>query len=416
MPASGRRRVVITGMSLVTSLGSVVDDVWRLIVSGQSGVKRIESFDATSFPTSIAAEINDFSMEDCLSPKEARRMGLFMKYGVVAGVRAFRDASLDADSINLERCGVCMGSGIGGLREIEETCTNNPVVAGKCSPFFVPMTIINMISGHLSVLLGFQGPNTAVVTACATSTHAIGLAARQIANNEADIMIAGGSESTVTPLGIGGFCAMRALSTRNDVPEKASRPWDRDRDGFVLGEGAGAIVLEEYDHAVRRGSKIYCELSGFGMSDDACHMTAPREDGSCAANCMMFAMRDAGVNPDQVQYVNAHGTSTQIGDRAESRAIRLAFGDYAGKLMISSTKSMTGHLLGAAGAVEAIFTALTLHTGEVPPTINLDNPDECVDGLDLVPNEGRLCRDVSVAISNSFGFGGTNASLVMKKI
>ncbi|WP_092401999.1 MULTISPECIES: beta-ketoacyl-ACP synthase II [Candidatus Ichthyocystis] len=416
MSGSGRRRVVVTGMSCVTSLGSVVDNVWKKIIDGQSGIRKIKSFDATSFPTHIASEVDDFSTDGYVSPKEARRMGLFMKYGVVAGMRAFSDSGLDLGGFDPTRCGVCMGSGIGGLREIEAACLKNPEgAANKCSPLFVPMTIINMISGYLSVLLGLQGPNTAVATACATSTHAIGLAARQIMNNEADIMIAGGAEATVTPMGVAGFCAMRALSTRNDFPEKASRPWDRDRDGFILGEGSGAIVLEEYDHAVRRSSNIYCELSGFGMSDDASHITAPRDDGLCAANCMLFAMRDAGVNPDQVQYINAHGTSTQLGDRAELKAIRRAFGSHAEMLMISSTKSMTGHLLGAAGVVEAIFTALTLSAGVVPPTINLDNPDNDAVGLDLVPHESRH-SNVSVAVSNSFGFGGTNASLVLMKV
>lgn len=410
-----RRRVVITGLGIVSPVGNTVEQAWQNIVAGRSGIARITRFDTSAFPVQIGGEVKNFDIGQYLAPKEARRMDTFIHYGMAAGIQAIKDAGLEAHPVNGERIGVAIGSGIGGLPLIENT-HDEYLKSGprKISPFFVPGSIINMISGNLSIMYGYQGPNIALVTACTTGTHSIGEAGRIIEYGDADIMVAGGAEATISPLGLGGFCAARALSTRNDDPATASRPWDRDRDGFVLGEGAGVLVLEEYEHAKARGARIYGELAGYGMSADANHMTAPCEDGSGAARCMVAALKNAGLNADEVQYVNAHGTSTPLGDKAETIAVKRAFGDHAGKLVVNSTKSMTGHLLGAAGGIEAVFSALAIYNQISPPTINLFNQDEQCD-LDYCANEARSMR-IDAALSNSFGFGGTNGTVVFRRV
>ena len=400
---------------MLSPLGTDVASTWEGILAGRSGIRRIDHFDTENFSTKFAGLVPDFAMDDYLSGKEARKMDIFVQYGMVAAIQALRDAGLDMDKENGERVGVAIGSGIGGLTNIEEN-HRKLTESGprKLSPFFVPSTIINMIAGNLAIMYGFKGPNFATVTACTTGTHNIGFAAQQIQLGTADVMVAGGAEKGSTPLGMGGFAAARALSTRNDDPTAASRPWDRDRDGFVLADGAGAVVLEEYERAKARGATIYGELIGYGMSDDAYHMTAPSEDGAGAALAMGNAIRDAGIDPSEVAYVNAHATSTKVGDLIEIHAVKKVFGDHAPKLAMSSTKSMIGHLMGAAGAVEAIFTLLAMRDSVAPPTINLDNPDEGCD-LDLVANQAQQ-RTIDVALSNSFGFGGTNGSLLFRKV
>ena len=410
-----RRRVVITGLGIVSPVGNSVEQAWQNILAGRSGIDRITRFDVSTFPVQIAGEVRDFDITQYLSAKDARRMDTFIHYGMAAGIQAIKDAGLEAHPANAERIGVAIGSGIGGLPLIENT--RDEFLAGgvrKISPFFVPGSIINMISGNLSIMYGYKGPNVALVSACSTGTHSIGDAGRLIEYGDADIMIAGGAEATVSPLGLGGFCAARALSTRNDDPKTASRPWDKDRDGFVLGEGAGVVVLEEYEHAKARGARIYGELAGYGMSADANHMTAPCEDGEGAARCMTNALRNAQLSPQDVQYVNAHGTSTPLGDKAETIAVKRAFGDHAKQLVVNSTKSMTGHLLGAAGGIEAVFSALAIYHQVSPPTINLFNQDELCD-LDYCANEARSMK-IDVALSNSFGFGGTNGTVVFKRV
>ena len=410
-----RRRVVVTGLGIVSPVGTGVPEAWKSILAGQSGISRITRFDPAPFSSQIAGEVKGFDPAHYLSVKEARRFDTFIHYGLAGAMEAIKDSGLDFEREQREQIGVCIGSGIGGLPLIEDT--HNAMLAGgprKITPFFVPGSIINLISGQLSIMYGLKGPNLAVVTACTTANHSIGEAGRLIEYGDADVMIAGGSESCVSPLGVGGFCAARALSGRNNDPAAASRPWDKDRDGFVLGEGAGVLVLEEFEHARKRGAKIYCELLGYGMSADAHHITAPCEDGEGAVRCMANALRNARVNPDEVDYVNAHGTSTPLGDVAETVAVKSCFGDHAKKLAVSSTKSMTGHLLGAAGGIEAVFTALAIRDQVAPPTINLVNPDpEC--DLDYVPNTARKMK-IAIALSNSFGFGGTNGSLVFKKL
>ena len=410
-----RRRVVITGLGIISPVGNSIDEAWGNILAGRSGIDRITRFDASAFPVQIAGEVRNFDVSQYIPSKDARRMDTFIHYGMAAGIQAIKDAGLEANPANADRIGVSIGSGIGGLPLIETT-RDEFVAAGvrKISPFFVPGSIINMISGNLSIMYGYKGPNIALVSACSTGTHSIGDAGRLIEYGDADIMIAGGAECTVSPLGLGGFCAARALSTRNDDPKTASRPWDKDRDGFVLGEGAGVMVLEEYDHAKARGARIYAELAGFGMSADANHMTAPCEDGEGAARCMLNALKNANINVDEVDYLNAHGTSTPLGDKAETIAVKRAFGERAKKLVVNSTKSMTGHLLGAAGGIEAVFSALAIYNQVSPPTINIFNQDELCD-LDYCANEARKMK-IDVAISNSFGFGGTNATVVMKRI
>jgi 3-oxoacyl-[acyl-carrier-protein] synthase II len=399
---------------MLTPLGNDVPSTWQGILAGQSGIGLIEHTDLSAYTTRFGGSVKGFKVEDYLSPKEARRLDLFIQYGLAASFQAVRNAGIEITDANRERIGVAMGSGIGGLTNIENTSRLlHEQGPGKISPFFVPGSIINMISGFLSIHLGAQGPNYAIATACTTSTHCIGMAARNIAYDEADVMIAGGAEMAACGLGMGGFGASRALSTRNDEPTRASRPWDKGRDGFVLSDGAGALVLEELEHAKARGATIYAELIGFGMSGDAFHMTAPPEDGAGAARCITNALRDAKVTPDQVQYINAHGTSTPAGDLAEVNAIKSVFGDHAYKLAVSSTKSMTGHLLGAAGAIEAIFSVLAINGQVAPPTINLDEPGEGCD-LDFVPHEPRN-MPIDVVVSNSFGFGGTNGSLVFRR-
>jgi 3-oxoacyl-[acyl-carrier-protein] synthase II len=412
-----KRRVVITGLGIVSPVGSTVDSAWAAVLAGQSGIGPITRFDVSAFPVRFGGSVKDFNAEAYLAPKELRKIDPFMHYGYAAGVDAFKDSGLEVTETNAERIGVAMGAGIGGLDTIEDNYgkylgnNNSPK---RISPFFVPGSIINMISGHLSINLKLTGPNIAVVTACTTSTHAIGLAARLIQYGDADAMIAGGAEMATTPLGLGGFAQARALSQRNDDPTKASRPWDADRDGFVLSDGAGAIVLEEYEHAKARGARIYAEFIGFGMSGDAHHITTPPEDGEGARLAMANALRDAQINPSEVQYINAHATSTELGDRAETMAMKRAFGDHAYKLAVSSTKSITGHLLGAAGVIEAIFTILAIRDQVVPATINLDKPSpEC--DLDYVPHTARK-TPVNIALSNSFGFGGTNGSLIFKAL
>jgi 3-oxoacyl-[acyl-carrier-protein] synthase II len=412
-----RRRVVVTGLGCVSPVGNTVADAWSNLLAGQSGIGPITRFDASAMSCRIAGEIKNFDLESYISAKEARTMDRFIHYGIAAAAQAIQDAGLPAgEALGEEeacRIGVVIGSGIGGLPLIEETHIEYVARgARRISPFFVPASIINMISGHVSMRHGFKGPNLAVVTACTTGLHSIGEAGRLIEYGDADVMIAGGSEGTVSPLGVGGFAAMRALSTRNDDPTAASRPWDKDRDGFVLGEGAGVMVLEEYEHAKARGAKIYAELGGYGMSADAGHMTAPSMDGPRRA--MLNAMRNAGVNADQIDYLNAHGTSTPLGDINETNAIKAALGDHAYKTVVSSTKSMTGHLLGGAGGIESVFTVLALHHQKVPPTINLVNPDpEC--DLDYCANTARDLK-IDVALKNNFGFGGTNGSLVFKRL
>jgi 3-oxoacyl-[acyl-carrier-protein] synthase II len=407
-----RRRVVVTGLGLISPVGNDVATGWSNLVEGRSGIGRITRFDASTFPAQIAGEVKGFNVEDWMSAKEARHFDTFIHYGIAASAQAIRDAGVSAETSDPERIGVIVGSGIGGLPMIEGNHTDyQQRGVRRISPFFVPGSIINMVSGEVSIMFGFQGPNYAVVSACTTGLHSIGDAGRLIEYGDADVMVAGGAESTVSPLGIGGFCAARALSTRNDDPTTASRPWDRDRDGFVLGEGAGVLVLEEYEHAKKRGARIYCELTGFGMSADAHHITAPDREGPTRG--MKAAFRNATLNPDQIQYVNAHGTSTPLGDKNETEAIKLAFGDHAHKLVINSTKSMTGHLLGAAGGVEAVFSVLAVHHQVSPPTINIFNQDpEC--DLDYCANQAREMR-IDAAISNSFGFGGTNGSLIFRR-
>ncbi len=412
-----RRRVVVTGLGCVSPVGNTVDAAWSNLLAGKSGIDLISRFDTSTFACKIAGEVRNFDLESYISAKEARTMDSFIHYGIAAAMQAVVDAGLPTgDALGEEeatRIGCVIGSGIGGLPLIESTHTeliNRG--ARRISPFFVPATIINMTAGHVSMKYGFKGPNIAIVTACTTGLHCIGEAGRMIEYGDADVMVAGGSEATVSPLGIGGFAAMRALSTRNDDPATASRPWDKDRDGFVLGEGAGVLVLEEYEHAVARGAKIYAELAGFGMSGDAGHMTAPNMDGPRRA--MLSALRNAGVNADQVDYLNAHGTSTPLGDLNESNAIKAALGDHAKKIVVNSTKSMTGHLLGGAGGIESVFTVLAVHHQKSPPTINIFNQDpEC--DLDYCANVARDMR-IDVAVKNNFGFGGTNGSLVFKRV
>jgi 3-oxoacyl-[acyl-carrier-protein] synthase II len=410
-----RRRVVITGLGCVAPVGNTVSTAWDALIAGQSGIATITKFDASPFSTHFAGEVKGFNVEDYMPGKEARHMDTFIHYGMAAGIQAMQDSGLEVTEANAERIGVIVGSGIGGLPMIEEThaeLTNRG--PRRISPFFVPASIINMISGHLSIKYGLKGPNLAIVTACTTGLHCIGAAGRLIEYGDADIMIAGGAESTISPLGLGGFASARALSSRNDDPATASRPWDKDRDGFVLGEGAGVMVLEEYEHAKARGAKIYAELLGFGMSADAHHMTAPLEDGDGARRCMVSAMKNAGINADQVDYVNAHGTSTPLGDVAETVAIKRALGDHAKNIVVNSTKSMTGHLLGGAGGLEAVFTALAVHKQLSPPTINIFNQDPACD-LDYCANAAREMK-INVAVKNSFGFGGTNGTLIFGKL
>jgi len=410
-----KRRVVVTGLGIVSPVGNDVASAWDSILSGRSGIAAVERFDTANFPTHFGGEIRQLDLEPYLSAKDARRMDAFMQYGVVAGMQAMRDSGLTVTEANSDRIGVLMGSGMGGLESIEETYdkyleTHSPK---KVSPFFIPASIINLVSGHLSIAFNLTGPNLAVATACTTSTHALGLAMRLIQYGDADAMLAGGAEMSTCVTGMSGFAQAKALSQRNDDPQGASRPWDKDRDGFVMGDGAGAVMLEEYEQAKARGAKIYAELVGFGMSGDAFHVTAPPEDGEGARKAMAKALVDAQLNPDQVQYVNAHATSTGLGDRAETLAIRRAFGPAADKLAVSSTKSMTGHLLGAAGVVEAIFSVLALRDQVAPPTINLHTPGEGCD-LDYVPNTARK-MSLQYALSNSFGFGGTNGSLIFRR-
>jgi 3-oxoacyl-[acyl-carrier-protein] synthase II len=412
---SRQRRVVITGLGCVSPVGNTVNDSWAALTAGQSGIATITKFDAAPFTTHFAGEVKGFNIEDYIPAKEARHMDTFIHYGMAAGMQAMQDSGLVVTEENADRIGVIVGSGIGGLPLIEEThaeLTNRG--PRRISPFFVPASIINMISGHLSIKYGLRGPNLAIVTACTTGLHCIGAAGRMIEYGDADVMIAGGAESTISPLGLGGFASARALSTRNDDPATASRPWDKDRDGFVLGEGAGVMVLEEYEHAKARGAKIYAELLGFGMSADAHHMTAPLEDGDGARRCMISAMKNAGVNADDISYVNAHGTSTPLGDLAETVAIKRALGDHAKKVVVNSTKSMTGHLLGGAGGLESVFTVLAVHNQLSPPTMNIFNQDPNCD-LDYCANEARK-MPISVAVKNSFGFGGTNGTLIFGKI
>jgi 3-oxoacyl-[acyl-carrier-protein] synthase II len=409
-----RRRVVVTGLGIVAPVGVGIADAWANILAGHSGIGKISRFDASTFPSQIAGEVKDFDVTKYLSGKEARRYDTFIHYGLVATMEAVRDAGLDHYTGDLERVGVCIGSGIGGLPMIEET--HRVYVEGglrKISPFFVPGSIINMISGLVSIHYGYKGPNLATVSACSTANHSMGEAARIIEYGDADIMVAGGSESTVSPLGIGGFCASRALSHRNDDPAGASRPWDVGRDGFVLGEGAGVLVLEELEHAKARGARIYCELAGYGMSADAHHITAPPDDGDGARRSMVNALKNSGMQTTDIDYINAHGTSTPLGDIAECTAVKRAFGDHAYKLAVSSTKSMTGHLLGAAGGIEAVFTVLAMRDQIAPPTINLVDIDPKCD-LDFVPLKARKMK-ITGALSNSFGFGGTNATLLLKR-
>jgi len=409
-----RRRVVVTGLGIVSPVGNSITEAWDNLIAGRSGIGPITRFDASAMSARIAGEVKNFDLTPYLSVKEARRMDTFIHYGMAAGIQAFRDSGVEVTPENAERIGVNVGSGIGGLQMIEAT-HNEYLVAGprKISPFFIPSTIINMISGHLSIMFGLKGPNLAMVTACTTATHCIGESARIIEYGDADMMLCGGAESTVTPLAIGGFASARALSTRNDDPLTASRPWDKDRDGFVLGEGAGILLLEEYEHAKARGARIYAEVAGYGMSGDAHHMTAPAEDGDGARRCMVNALKNARMNPDEVDYINAHGTSTPLGDLAETVAVKRCFNDHAKKLVVNSTKSMTGHLLGAAGGVEAVFSTLALHHQISPPTINIFNQDEQCD-LDYCANSARK-MEIRAALSNSFGFGGTNGTLVLRR-
>ncbi|HEY2395568.1 MAG TPA: beta-ketoacyl-ACP synthase II [Rudaea sp.] len=410
-----KRRVVITGLGIVSPVGNDVATAWGNILAGKSGIGPVTHFDASTFPTRIAGEVRDFDPAKVVAPKDVKKMDPFIHYGIAASIDALADAGLHPHEHDAERIGVAVGAGIGGIHTIERTSIiYHEQGQRRISPFFVPSSIINMASGNLSIMLGLKGPNIACVTACTTATHNLGLAMRMIQYGDADVMVAGGAEYATTGVAMGGFCSARAMSTRNDEPHKASRPWDKDRDGFVLSDGAGVLVLEDYEHARKRNARIYCELVGFGMSADAFHITSPSEDGDGAARCMSSAMKDAGLNPDQIGYINAHGTSTPAGDLAESQAIKRCFGEQATKVMVSSTKSMTGHLLGAAGGVEAIFCVLAMRDSVVPPTINLDQPGEGCD-LDYVPNTARQAK-VDIALSNSFGFGGTNGTLVFRSI
>jgi 3-oxoacyl-[acyl-carrier-protein] synthase II len=410
-----KRRVVITGMGIVSPVGNTIDESWKNILAGKSGIKSLTNLETDGQSVTFGGSIKNFEITDFLKPKDAKKMDTFIHYGMAAGIQAFEDCGIEVTEENAERIGVAIGAGIGGLGTIERTADLfREKGAKRISPFFVPSSIINMISGNLSIKYGLKGPNFAIVTACTTGTHNIGDASRLIEYGDADVMIAGGAEMSTTNCGLGGFAAARALSTRNDDPTTASRPWDKDRDGFVLGDGAGVVVLEEYEHAKARGAKIYAEVLGYGMSGDAYHMTLPSKGGEGAARCMKNAMRNAGVNADQIDYINAHGTSTPAGDQAETDAAKLALGDHAYKLVMSSTKSMTGHLLGAAGGIEAIFTALALRDQVAPPTINIFNQDEKCD-LDYCANEARDLN-MNYAISNSFGFGGTNGSILLSKI
>ena len=408
-----KRRVVVTGLGVVSPVGIGVKTAWDNILAGKSGITQITKFDASAFSSTIAGEVKDFNVEDYLSAKDARRMDTFIQYGLVAAIEAVKDSGIVVTEENAERIGVSIGSGIGGIQFIEDTdILYQASGPRKISPFFIPGTIINMISGNLSIMFGFKGPNVAIVTACTTGTHSIGDASRMIEYGDADMMIAGGSEAAITRLSVGGFAASRALSTRNDDPATASRPWDKDRDGFVIGEGAGVMVLEEYEHAKKRGAKIYAELSGYGMSADAYHMTAPNMDGP--RRSMRNAMNNAGIDPSAVQFINAHGTSTPLGDSNETNAIKAAFGEHAYKLVVNSTKSMTGHLLGGAGGLESVFTVLSIYNQVSPPTINIFNQDpEC--DLDFCANTARD-MNIEYALKNNFGFGGTNGSLVFKKV
>ncbi|HEU0202580.1 MAG TPA: beta-ketoacyl-ACP synthase II [Burkholderiaceae bacterium] len=410
---NARRRAVVTGLGIVCPIGNDVPAAWSNAVAGKSGVGRITRFDASQFRAQIAGEVKDFEVTAYVPAKEVRRMDVFIHYGIAAAVQAIKDCGLEITDANRERIGCVIGSGIGGLPMIEENHTElTNRGPRRISPFLIPGSIINMISGNVSIMYGLKGPNLALVTACTTGLHCIGDAGRLIEYGDADVIVAGGAESTVSPLGVGGFASMQALSTRNDDPTTASRPWDRDRDGFVLGEGAGVLVLEEYEHAKRRGARIYCELAGYGMSADAYHMTAPDMDGP--RRCMLAALRNAQVNPDQIGYLNAHGTSTPLGDINETKAIKAALGDAAKKIVVNSTKSMTGHLLGGAGGIESVFTVLAVHHQVSPPTINIFNQDpEC--DLDYCANEARNLR-IDVALKNSFGFGGTNGTLVFKRV
>jgi 3-oxoacyl-[acyl-carrier-protein] synthase II len=410
------RRVVITGMGVVTSLGETVDEMWEALCAGRSGIKTVTRWDFSKFPVRFGGECTNFDVTKYgVEPREAKRLDRFAQFGLAASVSAVKDAGLDFDKEDRYRCGVLIGSGIGGIETLEE---QNKILIergiGRVSPFTVPRLMVNAASGNVSIMMGITGPNTAVATACATGANAIGDAARFIQHDMADVMIAGGSEAALCSLGMASFIAARALSTRNDEPTKASRPWDKSRDGFVMGEGAGVVILEDYEHATKRGARIYAELLGYGMSADAHHITAPHEDGRGASKAMEFALKDAGVAPDQVDYVNAHGTSTPLGDLAETKAVKATFKDHAKKMPVSSTKSEMGHLLGASGGVECIVTALTIHRNLIPPTINLDDPDEECD-LDYVPHKARDKR-VTIAMSNSFGFGGHNASLLLRKM
>ena len=410
-----KRRVVVTGLGLLTPVGNTVEESWKNIIAGKSGIAPITAFDASAFSARISGSVKNFDASLYIKPKDQKKMDTFIHYGLAAGIQALDDSGIEVTDENAERIGVAIGSGIGGLPTIEKN--RDACVAGgprKISPFFVPSSIVNMVSGNLSIMRGLKGPNIAIVSACTTGAHNIGDAARMISYGDADVMVAGGAEMATCPLGIGGFAAARALSTRNDDPEAASRPWDRDRDGFVLGDGAGVVVLEEYEMAKKRGANIYCELVGYGMSGDAFHMTSPIVSGEGAARCMNNAMNDAGLNAEDVGYINAHGTSTPAGDLAETMAVKRAMGDHAYKLVVSSTKSMTGHLLGAAGGIEAIFSILALRDQVIPPTINLDNQDpEC--DLDFVANTARDLK-LDVSMSNSFGFGGTNGTVIFKTI
>ncbi|HEY8942442.1 MAG TPA: beta-ketoacyl-ACP synthase II [Cellvibrio sp.] len=410
-----RRRVVVTGLGMISSLGNTVAETWQGIVNGKSGVATISHFDASAFTTQFSASVKNLVVDDYFPGKEARKMDPFIQYGMVAGIQAIRDSGLEITDANAGRIGVSIGSGIGGIGTIEEgSSTLEHKGPRRISPFFVPSAIINMISGNLSIMYGLRGPNIAITTACTTGTHSIGFAARMIQYGDADVMVAGGAEMATTPLGLGGFAAARALSTRNDNPQAASRPWDKDRDGFVLGDGAGVLVLEEYEHAKKRGAKIYAELIGFGMSGDAYHMTSPPEDGAGAASSMRNAILDAAIPLELINYINAHGTSTQAGDKAECQAVKSVMGNAVGQVAVSSTKSMIGHLLGAAGAVEAIFSVLAIRDQVAPPTINLDNPAEGCD-INLVPHTAQE-RKIEAVLSNSFGFGGTNGSLIFRKV
>ncbi len=410
-----RKRVVVTGLGMISSLGNTVAETWQGIVNGKSGVTTIAHFDASGFTTQFSASVKNLVVDDYFPGKEARKMDPFIQYGMVAGIQAIQDSGLEITEENSARIGVSIGSGIGGIGTIEEgSSTLEHKGPRRISPFFVPSAIINMISGNLSIMYGLRGPNIAITTACTTGTHSIGFAARMIQYGDADVMVAGGAEMATTPLGLGGFAAARALSTRNANPQAASRPWDKDRDGFVLGDGAGVMVLEEYEHAKKRGAKIYAELIGFGMSGDAYHMTSPPEDGSGAAASMRNAIQDAGIPLELINYINAHGTSTPAGDKAECQAVKSVMGSAVGQVAVSSTKSMIGHLLGAAGSVEAIFSVLAIRDQVAPPTINLDNPEDGCD-INLVPHTAQE-RKIEAVLSNSFGFGGTNGSLIFRRV